>query len=186
MTDSEFWTLIDASLAVAGKETGSRAQAAFLYEALVKKRRADCLDFHRLLRQHIEALHTFDMKAASLMVFHGVEPETFRNFRAWLVCRGMEKYKAVKADVSAIATFLSYDEVDALEGDLFLQVAESAFEELGGFEDDFYAATGNHPEPHFEQDWPDNWAGMSRRWPRLYKQFCEPSAPGQVIRPGRG
>jgi len=185
MTDREFWDLIDASLAATAGQVDCREQATFLREALVQRGSADCLDFHRLLRQHIEALHTFDMKAASLLVFHGIEPETFRNFRAWLVCRGQEKYSAVKQDVSSIATLLAYDEVETLDGGLLLQVAEAAFEELGGFEDEFYAAIGNHPEPHFEQDWPDDWAGMSARWPLLYKRFCAPSAPGQVIRPGR-
>lgn len=186
MKDREFWTLIDASLAATSGEVDGAVQAEFLREALTKKGRAACIGFHQLLREHIESLHTFDMKAASLLVFHGVEPETFRNFRAWLVCRGEEKYRAVLKDVSSIAAFLSYDEVDTLNGSLLLQAAEMAFEELGGFEDEFHATLGNHPEPHFEQDWPDDWAGMSQRWPLLYKQFCEPSAPGHVMRPGRG
>ena len=182
MTDREFWVLIDASLAATKGHVNCREQAEFLRNALAHKNRAACLDFQRLLRQHIEALHTFEMKAASMLVCHGYLPDSFRNFRAWLVCRGEEKFTAVQQDVSAIATFLANDDVETLEGDLLLQVAAAAFEELGGFEDEFYAAIGNHPEPHFEEDWPGDWAGLSERWPILYQHFCAPSVPGQVLK----
>lgn len=174
MTNREFWALIDESLAATRGRIDCREQAAFLRNALAHKNRAACLDFQRLLRQHIEALHTFEMKAASMLVCHGYIPSTFKNFRAWLVCRGEEKFKAVMTDVSAIASFLDHDEVEMLNGDLLLQVAEAAFEELGGFEDEFYALIGNHPEPHFEEDWPGDWAGLSARWPVLYERFCAP------------
>lgn len=170
MTEHEFWRLIEASL----PSGNSREQAERLRALLHQHPREDCLHFQRQLRRHSDLLHTFDMKAASLLVHHGDAADVFRAFRAWLVCCGRERFEAARRDPEAIAGFLRDEELETVDGTLLLQAAPAVWEELGGYEEDFVAAFGNPPEPHFEADWPAEWEGFAARWPRLYERFCQP------------
>lgn len=175
MNDGTFWQLIEDSLGEAGHSC--EAQADWLREALVRLGResgqgkALPMAFYDHMRGYMAALHTFEVLAADFLVEHTVTTDVFRAFRAWLVCRGREKYRAVLSDVSAIAGFLESEQVDTLDGNSLLHAPEEAFEVLGGFEDDFYSQVHEPIEPPLTHNWPDSWESVSGRWPVLYEKF---------------
>ncbi len=169
MNESQFWSLLDASLA---QSQSSAAQADFLREALSQQDQACCLDFYRQLREKMALLNTVELMAATLLIHHSTTPDVFRHFRAWLVCRGRARFEQVLGDVSSIAAFLDSPQVDALDGRLLLEAAEAAYETYGGFEDEFYAQAGKVAEHSLHMDWPEDWDGLARRWPALYQKFA--------------
>lgn len=174
MNIQDFWRLIDASATASGG--GCAAQAAYLRDALQQRGRADCLTFYQHLREQMAALHSFDVLAADFLVQHSVTPDVFREFRAWLVCRGRTTFEKVRKDVAAIADFLDARQVDYLDGKILLIAAEEAYDALGGSEDEFYARVEAVNEPPFELLWPQSWEDVSTRWPALYKKFGQQHA----------
>src|SRR5262249_22186747 len=88
----------------------------------------------------------------------------------WLVSQGQVRFESALSDPESICDWLDRDEVDDIDGELMLFVAQEAYDEHGD-EDEFADQVKRPRTPALKQDWPKDKAGFRKRWPRPVDKF---------------
>lgn len=162
MKEEIFWKIIDQS-----------ASSSDQYESLRLKLnelgREDLVGFQNQLNEKVAQACKFPLLEANFTISSYVSDDGFREFRAWLVAQGSQKFFNALADPETIADWLNRDDVDNLDGDLILSVAQEAYE--GKFEDDFLDKVKFERDPQITQDWPENKKEYREKWPKLVEKF---------------
>jgi len=112
---------------------------------------------------------TFPVLAANFVIESFVSDDGFKNFRAWFVSNGLERFTNAIKNPESIADWLQKEDVDEIDGESMLEVAQDVYEEL--FEDDFLDRITFIPDPKMKQDWPDSKSEYRKKWPRLVDKF---------------
>lgn len=163
MKEDRFWKLIDEA----------RQEDDFiiaLTAALEDLPADDIIGFKNTLQRKLVDAHTFPVLAANFIVQSYVSDDVFESFRAWLVSHGRERFEAAVSDPESICDWLERGEVDAIDGDSMLLVAQRAYEEYGD-DEEFFARIVYPRAPKLKLDWPENAEGYQQRWPRLVDKF---------------
>ena len=158
-----FWSIIDNSRHFADPYDGIKS-------ALCDLTREEILSFDHILSENIAEACTFPLLAANFAIASYVSDESFREFRAWLISRGFEKFTKALVDIESIAEWLSKEAVDGIGGASMLAVAQDAYVEKYG-DDDFLERVKFVPDPVIIQDWPEDKTEYRRRWPKLVDKF---------------
>ena len=164
MTDQGFWMLIDDA---------SRARDPYiaLRSALCALGREEIAAFHNIFLAKLAEAYTFPLLEANFVISSYVSDELFLDFRAWLVSTGSAKYRSALANPESISDWLDKAAVDDLTGDWMLVVAEDAFIESGGTEEEFFHAICETPDPEIVTDWPASKEDYRRKYPKLVEKF---------------
>ena len=160
-----FWLLVEQSRG----SDAERAQA--LTDSLTSLGKDEIVDFENHLNRSVSQLMSFDHLAAHFMIQSYTSDDTFRDFQAWLVMQGRERFENAQKNVSSIADWLDRDSVEDIDGSVYVTLASSAYELAGGDEDDFYDQVEFPDDVDFEMDWPESPEGFETRWPTLYRKF---------------
>ena len=70
-----------------------------------------------------------------------------------------------------IADWLSEVEADEIDGQEILYVADEAYLELGGKEEEFYKSIIFPPEPNIDMPWPEDKNEFQLKYPKLVAKF---------------
>jgi hypothetical protein len=163
MTADRFWKLIE-----------SARQEDEFHGALTAKLSALPADaivgFENTLQRKLGEAHKFPLLAANFIIQSYVSDDVFEGFRAWLISNGGERFKAAMANPESICDWFQRKEVDTIDGESMLLVAQQAYEKYGD-EEEFFARIVYPRQPKLVQDWPENAEGYKQRWPRLYAEF---------------
>lgn len=169
MNIDQFWELIEKTLLSSGGDSGTQAEE--LQHLLVRLGKKEIVAFENILNERISALSRFDVLAANFMIQSYVSDDVFTDFRAWLVSQGKDRYEGALQNVESIAEWLDRAAVDDIDGSDFVTLAVTAYEEIGGTEDEFYDAVKFPDESDFEQAWPEDRPGFEKKLPNLYRKF---------------
>ena len=169
MNQEEFWSLVETSRQAAGGDC--EAQAVALRTALLKGGKDQIVAFANHLNGRISELMSFDLLAASFIIQSYTSDDAFADFQAWLVMQGRERFEAALKDVSSFAQWLKREDVEGIDGSVFVTLAATAYQEAGGKEDEFYDRVAFPDEVDFEIVWPEDKSGFESRWPALYRKF---------------
>jgi hypothetical protein len=163
MEEDRFWKLIE----------GARQDDDFITALTTNLKELpanDVVGFENTLQLKLAKASTFPLLAANFIIQSYVSDDVFEGFRAWLISQGRERFEAAVADPASICDWLERSEVDDINGEAMLLVAQRAYEEHGDEEE--FAARITYPrKPTLKQDWPANADGYRKRWPRLVKKF---------------
>jgi hypothetical protein len=163
MSEDRFWKLI----ARARQEDRFIAALAAELKALPAD---DIIGFENILQRKSVAACSFPLLAANFIIQSYVSDDVFEAFRAWLVSQGRARYEAAVADPESICDWLERGEVEEIDGESMLLVAQRAYRAHGDGEK--FAARIEQPrDPPLKEDWPKNEAGYRKRWPRLVAKF---------------
>jgi hypothetical protein len=163
MEEDRFWQMIERARQ---EDDVISALAANLEELPA----ADVIGFQNTLERKLADAYTFPLLAANFIIQSYVSDDVFEDFRAWLVSQGRERFEAAVADPASICDWLKRKEVDDINGEAMLLVAQRAYEEHGD-EEEFEARIVHPRTVKFKQDWPENADGYQKRWPRLFETF---------------
>lgn len=130
----------------------------------------EIVGFQNTLRRKLVDACTFPLLAANFIIQSYVSDDVFEDFRAWLVSNGRDRFEASISDPESICDWFERSEVDNIDGESMLLIAERAYEEYGDAEE-FFARIVYPREPKLKQDWPENAEGYKKRWPRLVDKF---------------
>ncbi len=131
----------------------------------------DIIGFQNTLRQKLVEARTFPLLAANFIIQSYVSDDVFEDFRAWLISNGADRFGTAILDPESICDWLERSEVDDLDGESMLLVAQRTYEATYGGKEEFFARVVYPREPKLKQDWPDNAEGYKKRWPRLVDKF---------------
>lgn len=162
MNEKKFWEIIERSL-------DSEEPYESIFSQLSEINREDILSFHYILTQKLAEACVFPVLAANFVISSYVSDDGFKEFRAWLIGQGMLKFNKAIVDPETITDWLDKDDVDKIEGEQMLSVAQDVYEEV--YEDDFLDKVKFEREPELVQEWPDNKAEYRNKWPRLVDKF---------------
>ena len=164
MNDSQFWKYIDQA-------SGSEDFADHLKNTLCNLGADEIISFKNILLQKLVDAYVFPLLAANFIISSYVSDDGFKEFRAWLVSKGQLDFQNAIYDPETIADWLERDEVDEIEGEEFLYLADEAYAELGGDENDFYKNVHFPSGSDISMTWPDNKAEYQRQYPKLVDKF---------------
>lgn len=164
MNDSQFWKYIDQAL-------GSDNFVDNLKRMLCDLGADEVISFKNILLQKLVDAYVFPLLAANFVISSYVSDDGFKAFRAWLVSKGKSTFEKAINNPESIADWLGKDEVDEIDGEEFLFLADEAYAELGGDEDDFYKKVHFPSDPDISMTWPDNKAEYQRQYPKLVAKF---------------
>ena len=158
MNEEKFWEIIKG-----GEIEIIRSGLSCLNEG-------EILAFHHLLTKMISKACNFPLLAANFTIESYVSDDGFREFRAWLISQGEDRfYRAIK-DPESITEWLDKDEIDEIDGEPMLWVAEEVYTDICG-NDDFYEKVVIVSDPEIEQDWPDDKNAYRNKWPKLVDKY---------------
>lgn len=127
----------------------------------------EIISFKNILLQKLVEAYAFPLLAANFVISSYVSDDGFKEFRAWLVSKGSIKFLNAINDPETIADWLDKDEVDEIEGEELLYIADEAYMEIGGNEDEFYNKVSHPSEPDISMKWPENKSEFQRQYPKL-------------------
>lgn len=107
MNETEFWSLIEASVrAVASKTLPSRceAQADLLQRKLARRSPEEILEFETLFVNLMDTAFREDLWAAAYVICGGCSNDSFQYFRAWLIGQGRKRFEDALEDPETLAT----------------------------------------------------------------------------------
>jgi hypothetical protein len=163
MAEPRFWSLI-----------AEARQAKKFHKALTAKLKAlppdEIVGFQNTLHRKLRDAHTFPVLAANFIIQSYTSDDVFEDFRAWLVSQGQERFESAVADPESICAWHERDDVEDMDGEAMLFVAQEAYEEYGD-DEDFFERVHRPRTPDLEQKWPKDKAGFRKLWPRLVDQF---------------
>jgi len=166
MTPQEFWSLVEQT-----RNSSSEVQANALSEKLAALGLEGVVAFENHLNHHISELMSFDHLAANFIIQSYTSDDVFTDFQAWLVMQGKERFENARDDVETIAKWLEPEDVEAIDGGVFVTLSVEVYRSLGGDEDEFYDRIRHPDEVEFEIEWPETRAGFEERLPVLYRKF---------------
>jgi hypothetical protein len=163
MSEPRFWKLI-----------ADARQAKKFHTALTAALKAlspdEIIGFQNTLRRKLLEAYKFPVLAANFIIQSYTSDDVFEDFRAWLVSQGQERFEAALSDPESICDWHERDEVDDMDGESMLFVAQKAYAEHGD-EEDFSDRVQYPRTPDLKQEWPKDKAGFRKRWPRLVDKF---------------
>jgi hypothetical protein len=130
----------------------------------------DIIAFENTLQRKLVEAYAFPVLAANFIIQSYVSDDVFEGFRAWLIRQGRKRFESAVTDPETICDWLERDEVDDIDGESMLLVAQYAYEEYG-VEEEFAAQIKYPHKPALKQEWPENKAGYQKQWPRLVAKF---------------
>ena len=163
MQEQEFWNIID------------NVQEEDLYKhiklVLGSMSRDEIVSFQNILIKKVAAACTFPLLEANFVIASYVSDDGFRDFRAWLVSQGAEKFGKAVIDPESIADWLDTSAVDEIDGGPLLSVAQDAYGETYGDEDEFSQNVRFEQDPKIVQEWPNNKAEYRSKYPKLVAKY---------------
>ncbi len=164
MNESKFWMYINQSC-----ESGNSNE--FLKEMLYGKSPEEIVSFKNILLQKLVDSYVFPLLTANFVISSYVSDDGFKEFRAWLISKGKSKFLKAIDDPETIADWLEKNEVDEIDGEDFLYLADEIYAELVGDEKAFYQKLSFTPDPDISMEWPESKAAYERRFPRLVAKY---------------
>jgi hypothetical protein len=164
MQESDFWRIVDDASREGDPYEGIKSRLCDLS-------RQEILSFHHIFTKALAAACSFPLLAANFAIASYVSDDGFREFRAWLISQGSDKFGRALIDPESIADWLDKDCVDGIDGAPMLAVAQDAYIETYGDDDDFLQRATFEPDPRIVQDWPENKAEYRRKWPKLVAKY---------------
>jgi hypothetical protein len=123
-----FWNLIDESR-VAGRGDVTD-QADFIVGKLLQLPEIEIVAFQSIFWQLMAGAYDANLWGAAEIIGCGCGDDGFKDFRAWLIAQGKERYEMALANPESLVDLVNLDQ-NAQEGDL-LYVANSAYEQKTG------------------------------------------------------
>ena len=164
MHEQEFWNIIENAL-----------QEEDLYEhiklVLGSMSCGEIVSFQSILNKKVAAACTFSLLEANFVIASYVSDDGFRDFRAWLVSQGAEKFGKALIDPESIVDWLDKSVVDEIDGGPMLSVAQDAYGEAYGDEDEFFQKVNFEPDPKVVQEWPKSKAEYQCKYPKLVEKY---------------
>lgn len=165
MDNSEFWKHIDQ----ASKSGDFHAE---LKGSLCVLGLSEIISFKNILLVKLGEANTFPLLAANFVISSYVSDDGFESFRAWLISCGSNKFLTAISDPETISEWLDEIDVDDLgAGDDLLFVADEAYVELGGNEEDFHKKIIFPNEPEIDECWPEDKVEFQKQYPKLVTKF---------------
>lgn len=164
MNEQQFWNLIDLHL-------NDCESYEDLKKNLCQLGKDEIISFKSILMGKLVQSCSFPLLAANFVISSYVSDDGFKEFRAWLISKGENRFLDAVNNPETIASWLKRDDVDAITGEALLVVADDAYEVAGGDLNDFMGKVGRHPDPKINMDWPENKAEYENRYPILVKHF---------------
>lgn len=164
MNETQFWKCIDQA------SDGSDF-ADNLRTVLCNLDLDEIISFKNILLQKLVDAYVFPLLAANFVISSYVSDDGFQEFRAWLVSKGNLTFHSAIDNPETIADWLDKEDVDEIEGNEILYIADEAYVELGGEEDEFYRKINFPPEPNIDMTWPENKSEFQRQYPKLVAKF---------------
>ena len=164
MYETKFWKCID------------QASSSGDFDNHLKKNLCDLgfdeiISFKNILLQKLVEAYIFPLLAANFVISSYVSDDGFKEFRAWLVSKGQQVFQNAINNPETIADWLDENEVDDIRGAEFLYIADEAYTELGGNEDNFYKKVQFPLEPNMNMAWPENKKEFQLQYPKLVAKF---------------
>ena len=172
MTEKDFWRMIEQ----ANRVGDSIHNLGATLRALSAQ---DVVSFSDILGKKIADAGTFPVLAASFVIASYASDDTFRDFRAWLVSQGHDRYTAAIDDPETIADWLDEGDLEDIDGERMLLVAQNSFQ-AHGTDDEFQDLTTPIPDPDIEQDWPETKSEYRQRFPRLVDKYWNQRRIGEL------
>lgn len=164
MQEQDFWSIIADAL-----------QEDDIYDhiklVLSSMSRDEIVSFQNILSRKISAACTFPLLAANFVIASYVSDDGFRDFRAWLVSQGAEKFNKAVIDPESIADWLDKSVVNEIDGGPMMSVAHDAYGQAYGDEDDFFQKVSFEPDPKMVQKWPKNKTDYRSKYPQLVEKY---------------
>jgi hypothetical protein len=164
MHEQEFWNII----ADAQQE---EYPCECIKCVLVGMSRDEIVSFHDILSKKVASACTIPLLEASFVIASYVSDDGFRDFRAWLISQGAEKFGKAVIDPESIADWLDESVVDQIDGGWMLSVARDAYVQADGEEEEFFQKVSPEPDPKMVQEWPKNKAEYRSKYPQLVEKY---------------
>lgn len=163
MTEDDFWRMIEHARS---HKDGIESLGASLRTLSL----LDIVSFNDILSKKIADAATFPVLAANFVIMSYVSDDIFRDFRAWLVSQGRDRYVAAVSDPETIPDWLDASEAQHISGESMLLAARSAYL-AQGTEEEFFERTKIVRDRDIEQVWPESKSEYRRRFPKLVEKF---------------
>lgn len=177
MSEDQFWDLLGSAHR---KGDDWEEQLEWLVAKLSKKSAQDIIRFDYHFNQNYYRSYTSDLWAAAYIIMGGCSDDSFDYFRAWLMFLGKEPYEEALRNPESIIPYLKEIEDDVPEFENFLYVANTAYEEKTGMDQEDYLdlywerSGDDYKQPEMEFDWDeDDDEGLSKKFPLLWKLYGE-------------
>lgn len=164
MNEMQFWEYIDKA---SDENDFSDALGDILYGLDLD----DIISFKNIFLKKLSDSYIFPLLAANFVISSYVSDDGFKKFRAWLVSKGNSIFQNAIDNPETIAEWLHNDEVDEIEGNEILYIADRVYIELGGKESRFYNKISFPLEPDMNIEWPENKDEFKRQYPKLVARF---------------
>lgn len=164
MNETQFWKCIDQAL-------GGDNFSDDLRNVLSNMGLDEVISFKNIFLQKLVDAYVFPLLAANFVISSYVSDDGFKDFRAWLVSKGKLNFQQAIDDPETIADWLDKEEVDEIEDNGILSIADEVYAELGGEEDDFYKKISFPSEPDINMPWPENKSEFQRQYPKLVAKY---------------
>jgi len=165
MDKNDFWRCIDQTL-------NSENSYHELKHYLCERSLDEIVCFKNILLGKLFEAYTFPLLAANLVISSYVSDDGFESFRGWLISRGSNKFLNAINDPETIADWLDESDVNDVDtGEDFLCIADEAYIQVGGNDEDFYKKLTFPSEPEISMCWPENKLGYQKQYPKLVAKF---------------
>lgn len=164
MNESQFWKYIDQA-------SDGENIVDDLKKLLCDLGSEEIISFKNILLQKLVDAYVFPLLAANFVISSYVSDDGFKAFRAWLVSKGQSNFQQAIGNPEIIADWLEQEEVDEIESEEFLFLADEAYAELGGDENEFYQKVDFPSDPDISMTWPENKAEYQHQYPKLVEKF---------------
>lgn len=164
MNEQNFWACINQALD--GDDFSSN-----LRKVLSNLSLDEIICFKNIFLKKLVDAYVFSLLAANFVISSYVSDDGFQNFRVWLVSKGELKFQQAVDDPEKIADWLCESELDEIEGNEILLIADDVYVELGGDLEEFYKKIIFLPDPDISMLWPENKSEFQRRYPKLVAKF---------------
>jgi hypothetical protein len=174
MTEDQFWSIIDTSLADA--EGDQNAQCEAIEAALVALPPTIVLGFQAAFNRLHAKSYIEKLWGAAYVMNGGCSDDGFDYFRGWLIAQGRATFEAALADPDSLAGHIGEPNADGYEFEDMLSIAARPWMAATGRDvDAFYDALGALPEyvrPELAAfSWNEDDGSLARLYPRLTALF---------------
>lgn len=166
MTEEEFWLCID-------KASVEENVYNELKATLCSLRLDEIISFHQIFLHKLSEAYTFPLLAANFVISSYVSDDGFKYFRAWLLSNGSLKFFNALKNPETISDWLDKNEVDGIEGEEVLSIAEDVYADLGGDIEVFYNALVYPSDRELDMEWPEDKDKFYQKYPRLVEKFWD-------------
>lgn len=162
MNEEQFWLCIE-------RASDSDDFLGNLRGSLSGQKPEDVIMFKNILLEKMVEAYIFPLLEANFVISSYVSDDGFKEFRAWLVSKGLSKFSSAIDSPETIADWLSVDEVEGIDGGGFYYLADEVYEEISG--EEIYSKVTCPAEPNIAMDWPGSKSEYQQRYPKLVAKF---------------